>query len=123
MLLPFGNIRSSHATSKTKSQHGTVFNIIHQNAKLIFIYNKDILVSLFREGNKNSSKKMNPVMVREQLRKQFPNVFSLPGETDIKKIINALAQSEKKGTGSKVQNDEEDNILVFGNTLNSQSEK
>ena len=44
-------------------------------------------------------------MMREQLRKQFPNVFSLPGDTDIKKLINALAQNEKKGTTSMVPSD------------------
>ncbi len=83
----------------------------------------NILVSLFEEGNKDPSKKMNPAMMREQLRKQFPNIFSLPGETDIKKLISALAQSEKKVTRSKVQNDGGDNILEFCNTLNSQSKQ
>ena len=79
---------------------------------------------MFEEENKDSSNKMNPAMMREQLRKQFPNVFSLPGEIDIKKLINALSQSEKKGTRpKKAQNDCEDNILVLGNTLNSESEK
>ncbi len=38
MLLPFGNIRSFHATSKTKSQHRTVSNIIHQDVQSCAIH-------------------------------------------------------------------------------------
>ena len=55
---------------------------------------KHIIVSMFEEGNKDPSKKMNPAMMQEQLRKQFLNVFSLMGETDIKKLINALILSK-----------------------------
>ena len=51
------------------------------------------------------------------------NFFSLPGEVAIKKLMNALASNEKNGIRSKVQNDGEDNILVFSNTSYSQSEK
>ena len=185
MLLPFGNIQSSHSTKKNKSRCRIVStSIIRQDVRSCAIrvannsiqqgnlritsayvddpllqdsasfscsdeafhweqgwgrrYNnlestlygqnyidkyKDILVSLFEEGNKDSSKKMNPAMMREQLKKQFPNVFSLPGETDIKKLINALTQNEKKGTRSKERNDNTDNMMVFGNMADSQSKK
>ena len=61
-------------------------------------------------------------MMREQLRK-FPNFFSLPGETDIKTLMNTLAQSGKKGTRSKVQSQSEDNNLALANVSNSESEK
>ena len=64
---------------------------------------KGILKGFFDEGNKNSSVKMNAAMMREQLKQQFPNKFSIPGETEIKKYISQLvSQSKKKAntTGS-----------------------
>ena len=39
--------------------------------------------------------KMNPAMMREYLLQQYPNTYSLPGETETKQQINALVQSEK----------------------------
>lgn len=38
ILLPFGNIRSFHATLKKKSQCGTVSNIIHQDVQSCAIH-------------------------------------------------------------------------------------
>ena len=35
-------------------------------------------------------KKLNPAMMLEQLKKEYPNVFSLSGETEIKKYISLL---------------------------------
>ena len=38
---------------------------------------------------------MNAAMMREQLQKEFPNTFSLPGETEIKKYISLLFSQSK----------------------------
>ena len=40
-------------------------------------------------------------MMREQLQKEYPNIFSLPGETEIKKHISKLFSQTKKGISNK----------------------
>ena len=44
----------------------------------------DEVKELFNRGNKESSHKMNPAMIREFLAQKYPNTYSLPGETEIK---------------------------------------
>jgi len=58
---------------------------------------KDKLFEFYEQGRKDSSKKMNPAMMREQLQKENPNLFSLPGETEIKKYISLLFTQTKDG--------------------------
>ena len=50
---------------------------------------------------------MNPAMMRCELKKRFPDVFSIPGETEIKKYINALFVQSKKNNGDGVIDDDE----------------
>ena len=66
---------------------------------------KTHLKEYFDEGVKNSSRKMNPGMMREQLKTEFPNVFSLPGETEIKKYISQLFSNSKKSSRGDIVND------------------
>ena len=56
---------------------------------------KDKLKELFEVGVQNSSRKMNAAMMRNELKKLFPNVFSIPGETEIKKYISQLFSKSK----------------------------
>ena len=56
---------------------------------------KEKLKQLFEIGAQNSSKKMNAVMMRTELRKLYPDVFSIPGETEIKKYISQLFVKSK----------------------------
>ncbi len=56
---------------------------------------KNKLSEFFEQGRTDSSKKMNAAMMREQLQKEFPNPFSLPGETEIKKYISLLFSQSK----------------------------
>ena len=56
---------------------------------------KDKLKELFEVGVQNSSRKMNAAMMRSELKKLFPNVFSIPGETEIKKYISQLFSKSK----------------------------
>ena len=67
---------------------------------------KDILKGYFEDGNKNSSVKMNAAMMRDQLKQQFPNRFSIPGETEIKKFISKLVSQNKKNTKKKANDDD-----------------
>ena len=69
---------------------------------------KDILTKYFEEGQKNSSKKMNPSMMHEKLKKQFPHKFSLPGETQIKQLINSLFMQSKKGNNNNNLSDDDE---------------
>ena len=62
-------------------------------------YKSDI-EEFFDEGTVNNSRKMNAAMMREQLKKLYPNRYSIPGETEIKKHINYLSNLSKKGTKS-----------------------
>ena len=64
---------------------------------------KDTISSMFEDGKKDSSKKMNAAMMREKLCQLHPDVFSIPGETTIKKEISALFQKSK----SSASNNEE----------------
>ena len=51
---------------------------------------EDILNVYFDDGNKNPSVKMNAATMLEKLKQQFPNNFSLPGKTEIKKYTSKL---------------------------------
>ncbi len=75
---------------------------------------KDLLKHFFEEGNKNSSVKMNAAMMQEQPKQQFPNKFSIPGETEIKKYISQLVSQYKKGD----KRDHEDDISKDGSPIN-----
>ena len=44
-------------------------------------------------------------MMREQLQQEHPNIFSLPGETEIKKNISQLFSQTKKGR-SNIEHEE-----------------
>ena len=57
---------------------------------------RSTLEKFFEQGEVDTSRKMNAAMMREELKKEYPNVYSLPGETEIKKFIGALSQSSKK---------------------------
>ena len=62
--------------------------------KYIHKYKADIQ-QFFNEGKKNSSKKMNPAIMLQRLKINYPNKFSLPGETEIKQEIGALFKKSK----------------------------
>ena len=70
---------------------------------------KDKLFEFYEQGRKESSKKMNPAMMREQLKKDYPNVFSLPGETEIKKYTSLLFSQTKDGKLRDKESEEVDN--------------
>ena len=52
---------------------------------------KDKLFEFYEQGRKHSSEKM----MREKLQKDYPNTFSLPGETEVKKYITLLFSQTK----------------------------
>ena len=64
---------------------------------------KDILKGYLEDGNRNSSVKMNAAMMQDQLKQKFPNMFSIPYETEIKKFISKLVSQNKKNTKKKIQ--------------------
>ena len=66
---------------------------------------KDIIRELYERGNKDSSNKMNPAMIREYLADKYPTTYSLPGETEIKQHISSLVQNDKKGESRKKKNE------------------
>ena len=53
-------------------------------------------------------KKLNPAMMLEQLKKEYPNVFSLSGETEIKKYISLLFSQTKDGKPRDKESEELD---------------
>ena len=53
---------------------------------------------------------MNAGMMQEQLKIEFPNVFALPGETEIKKFIPQLFWKSKKSSSN-----EDDNSRTYNN--------
>ena len=67
---------------------------------------KPLLKEFFDDGKRNSSKKMNAAMMKTELRKRFPNVFSIPGETEIKKYISLLFAKSKNEPHSAIDNDD-----------------
>ena len=73
---------------------------------------KSRLLEFYEQGRKDSSKKMNAAMMREQLQKEYPNIFSLPGETEIKKHISKLFSQTKKGRSN---NEHEENSDLDNN--------
>ena len=50
---------------------------------------------MFEQGKVNSSQKMNAAKMREQLCNKYPYKFSIPSETEIKKIIGSEFQKQK----------------------------
>ena len=48
-------------------------------------------------------------MMREQLQKEFPNTFSLPGETEIKKYISLLFSQSKGEKRRNIVTQQDDN--------------
>ena len=74
---------------------------------------QEILKKLFGEGSKNSSKKMNAAMMREALKQQFPDTFSIPGETEIKKYISQLFAKSKS-----YKNRGEDDLVIGDEIIN-----
>ena len=79
---------------------------------------KEKLKEMFQVDAQNSSKKMNAAMMRNELRKLYPNIFSIPGETEIKKYISQLFAKSKTNYDDnevdlemdEVVEDESDNI-------------
>ena len=65
---------------------------------------KDEIIELFDKGNKESSHKMNPAMMREFLLEKYPKTYSIPGETEIKQQINAFVQNDKNKKSNKATN-------------------
>ena len=49
---------------------------------------------------------MNVIMMRNELRQLYPNVFSIPGETEIKKYISRLFVKSKSNDDDVVDVDE-----------------
>ena len=56
---------------------------------------KDKLFEFYEKGRKESSKKMNTAMMREQFKKEYLNIFSLSGEIEIKKYIRYYSVKPK----------------------------
>ena len=65
-------------------------------AKYIEPY-KQIMIELFRQGSKDKDKKMGPGAMRDYLIKQHPDIFTLPGFTEIQSFISQLFNKEKQG--------------------------
>ena len=80
---------------------------------------KTHLKEYFDEGVRNSSRKMNAGMMREQLKTEFPNVFSLPGETEIKKYISQLFSNSKKSSRGSRSDDNDRTYNDTGDNLNN----
>ena len=59
-------------------------------------------------------------MMRDQLQKDYPNTFSLPGETAIKQHISSLFATSKKADKDKNDNNERD---TTGNTSKNEEWK
>ena len=55
---------------------------------------RPLIEEYYLVGKRNSSEKMSPSIMREKLKHQYPNRFSLPGETDIRGVISALIQKD-----------------------------
>ena len=45
-------------------------------------------------------------MMQDQLKQKFPNMFSIPYETEIKKFISKLVSQNKKNTKKKTNDDD-----------------
>ena len=54
---------------------------------------------------------MNPAMMRNELKKLFPNVFSIPGETEIKKYISQLFSKSKSNNNDNEVDIEIDELM------------
>ena len=79
---------------------------------------KDKLRDFFELDARNLSKKMNSAMMRTELCKLYPSVFSIPGETEIKTCISQLFMK------SKSHNDDHDNEvdLILNKDIENESE-
>ena len=69
---------------------------------------KNKLLEYFEEGKKNLSKKMNATMMCDQLQKEYPNTFSLPGKTAITQHISSLLVTAKEADKDKNGGDDGD---------------
>ena len=69
---------------------------------------KDEIRQLYERGNKESSHKMNPAMMREYLLEKYSTTYSLPGETEIKQQISAFVQKDKQHEPKKNKNNAQD---------------
>ena len=79
---------------------------------------KDKLREFFERGARNSSKKMNAAMMRTELRKLYPDVFSIPGETEIKKYISQLFMKSK----SNIDDRDNEVDLILNEDIDNESE-
>ena len=64
---------------------------------------RPLIEQYYLVGKRNSSQKMSPSIMREKLQALYPNRFSLPGETEIRSMISALIQNEKKKPSTKTR--------------------
>jgi hypothetical protein len=60
----------------------------------------------FNSGAANSSVKMNPAMMLDELRKRYPGRYSLPGENEIRTLIGTLFSQDKKQRGAPAQEED-----------------
>ena len=73
-----------------RPQHGTLYD-----ESYIKHYVED-LTDMFKVGEEESARKIGEEKMREVLVTKYPNNFSIPSETDIKKFTNAMFQKSKK---------------------------
>ena len=78
---------------------------------------KSKLLEYFEEGKKNSSNKLNVAMMLDQLQKDYPNTFSLPGVTTIKQHIRSLFATSKKAEKNNNNDDEVDTTVPSSRNL------
>ena len=72
---------------------------------------KDKLKELFEVGVQNLLRKMNAAMMCNELKKLFPNVFSISGETEIKKFISQLFSKSKSNKDDNEVDIEIDDLM------------
>ncbi len=68
-------------------------------------YKQDI-DSFFNLGAANSSVKMNPDMMLDELRNKYPGRYSLPGENEIRTLIGTLFSQGKKQRAAPAQEED-----------------
>ena len=83
---------------------------------------KDKLFEFYEKGRKESSKKMNTAMMREQFKKEYLNIFSLSGEIEIKKYISILFSQIKDSKLRDKESEEVDdcNTMIDKDITNSE---
>jgi hypothetical protein len=67
---------------------------------------KGEIEQLFNAGAANSSVKMNPTMMLDNLRQKYPGRFSLPGENEIRTPIGTLFSRGKKQRAAAPQEED-----------------